>query len=99
MRRSGKVAQALMPRVRQQILGATLMHPDREWYAAELAHHLRSRPSTLQRELISLTNAGILKTRRQGRMIYYQADSDSPIYAELRALITKTVGLVDVVHR
>ena len=52
--------------------------------------------SSLQRELQDLTTVGILKNHRQGRMAYYQANTDSPVFAELRGLILKTAGLVDV---
>jgi predicted nucleotidyltransferase len=53
-------------------------------------------PSSLQRELHDLSEAGILKTYRQGRMVYYQADTDSPVFSDLRGLLLKTAGLVDV---
>jgi predicted nucleotidyltransferase len=52
--------------------------------------------SSLQRELRDLAGAGILKAHRQGRMAYYQANVDSPLYPELRGLLMKTAGLVDV---
>jgi hypothetical protein len=38
-------------------------------------------PSSLQREPQDLTDAGILKSHRQGRMVYYQANQDSPLYS------------------
>jgi len=53
-------------------------------------------PSSLQRELRDLTDAGILKTHRQGRMAFYQANAQSPLFRELRGLLLKTAGLVDV---
>lgn len=52
--------------------------------------------SSLQRELLDLTEAGILKTHRQGRMVYYQVNADSPLFSDLRGLLLKTAGLVDV---
>jgi DNA-binding transcriptional ArsR family regulator len=52
--------------------------------------------SSLQRELKDLTSAGILKTQRQGRMVYYQANTESPVFPDLRGLLLKTAGLVDV---
>jgi predicted nucleotidyltransferase len=52
--------------------------------------------SSLQRELQALTAAGILKSHRQGRMVYFQANTDSPVFPELRGLMLKTAGLVDV---
>lgn len=87
-----------MPRSRQAVLAATLLQPTRSWYLSELARHLHVRPSTLQRELSALTAAGILKSHRQGRMIYFQADSKSPIYPELHGLLLKTSGLADVLR-
>ncbi len=52
--------------------------------------------SSLQRELHDLSEVGILKTHRQGRMVYYQANTDSPVFPDLRGLLLKTAGLVDV---
>ena len=62
---------------------------------AELARRMNVPSSSLQRELHDLTAAGILKTHRQGRMVYYQANTDSPIFSDLRGLMLKTAGLVD----
>jgi hypothetical protein len=61
-----------------------------------LAHRLGVPSSSLQRELHDLSEAGILKTHRQGRMVYYQANRDSPVFPDLRGLLLKTAGLVDV---
>lgn len=52
--------------------------------------------SSLQRELQDLTRVGILKNHRQGHMAYYQANTDSPVFSDLRGLLLKTAGLVDV---
>jgi predicted nucleotidyltransferase len=87
---------ALLPKTRQGILAATLVQAERAWYASELAHRLGVPSSSLQRELHDLTEAGILKTHRQGRMVYYQANRESPVFPDLRGLMLKTVGLVDV---
>lgn len=87
---------ALLPKTRQGILAAVLLQPERAWYPSELAQRMGVPPSSLQRELRDLTGAGILKTHRQGRMRFYQANADSPFFADLRGLLLKTVGLVDV---
>jgi DNA-binding transcriptional ArsR family regulator len=86
----------LLPKTRQGILATTLMQPQKAWYASELARRIGVPSSSLQRELRDLTEAGILKTHRQGRMAYYQANSDSPVFSDLRGLLLKTAGLVDV---
>jgi predicted nucleotidyltransferase len=64
----------------------------------ELARHLRLTPSSLQRELASLVRGGILVQRREGKHVYFQAATDSPIFEDLQGLILKTVGLADVVR-
>jgi DNA-binding transcriptional ArsR family regulator len=94
--RNVRTLDALLPRTRQEILAATLVQPEKAWYAAELAHRLGVPSSSLQRELHDLSEAGILKTSRQGRMVYYQANRDSPVFPDLRGLLLKTAGLVDV---
>lgn len=85
-----------MPRIRQSILGATLMQPERAWFAAELARHLGTTRSSLQRELVKLVKVGILKSRREGRMLYVQADRECPVFLETQGLLSKTAGLVDL---
>jgi DNA-binding transcriptional ArsR family regulator len=90
---------ALLPKTRQGILAATLVQPDKAWYASELAWRMGVPSSSLQRELRELTDAGILKTHRQGRMAYYQANTASPVYSDLRGLLLKTAGLIDVLDR
>jgi len=87
---------ALLPKTRQGILAAMLVQPERAWYVSELARRMGVPSSSLQRELQDLTKAGILKTHRQGRMAYYQANAASPIFPDLRGLLLKTAGLVDV---
>ncbi len=96
--RKSKAIDALFPRTRQAILAATLLHPDRWWYLSDLARHLGVRPSSLQRELATLVNAGILRQRRDGNRMYFQPNPDCPFLAELQGLMLKTVGLVDVLR-
>lgn len=88
---------ALIPKTRQGILSALLMRPDKAWYSSEIAKWMHVPPSSLQRELSDMTNAGILTTYRQGRMVYYQANPESPIFSDLKNLFIKTAGLVDII--
>jgi predicted nucleotidyltransferase len=89
-----KLLDALLPHTRQMLLALFLSQPGRWWYLSELAHRLRCRPSSLQRELASLLAAGILSRRRDGNRVYFRPDSQCPVLPELRGLIDKTIGLV-----
>jgi len=92
MRRKSLI-DALMPAVRQRILGVTLGNPERWWYLSEIADALDTSPSSLQRELDSLAAAAILLMRRDGRRTYYRANENSAIYQELRGIVRKTMGI------
>lgn len=87
---------ALFPKVRQGLLAATVMHPDRWWSMSDLARDLHVGPSSLQRELESLVKAGILLRRKDQNRVLFQPDPACPFLQEIRGLMTKTSGLVDV---
>jgi predicted nucleotidyltransferase len=91
-----RTLDALLPKTRQGILAATLVQPEKAWYVSELARRMGVPSSSLQRELHDLSEVGILKIHRQGRMVYYQANTESPVFPDLRGLMLKTAGLVDV---
>ena len=96
--RTNKTLDVLFPKTRQAVLSTLLLHGQRSWYLHELAAHLRVRPSSLQRELSRLTDAGILTRRRHGNRVFYRVDEGCPLLVDLRGLLTKTVGLVDVLR-
>ena len=99
MMRKPAALDAILPKTRQAVLAATLMHPERAWYLSDLARHLGVTPSSLQRELAGLVEAGILRRRKDGNRVYYQADPDCPFLPELQGLMVKTAGLADVLRR
>lgn len=84
---------ALFPKIRQNILAATYGQPEKWWFMSELAMFIKATPSSLQRELQSLTESGILRSRRDGNRLYFQAETDSPIFAPLRELVSQTLGV------
>ena len=91
-----KAVLSLFPRVRAELLSVLLLHPEKWWYLSDLAKHLRVTPSTLQRELGRLTDAGVLLRRVDGKRVYFKADERCPFLGELQGLFLKTSGLTDV---
>lgn len=87
-----------MSRSVQQILSAVLLERRSSWYLSDLAKRLGRAPSTLQRPLSSLVAAGILTRAVDGNRVYYAKDSQCSILPELKGLLQKTVGLVDVLR-
>ena len=96
--RKTQIADALFPKIRQGILAATTLNPDRWWYLSDLARKLSTSPSSLQRELDSLVEAGILLRRVEGRQVYFSPSPNCPVLPEIQSLMAKTVGLVDVLR-
>lgn len=92
--RTTATLDALFPTIRGGVLAATLLQPDHWWFMTELARHLETAPSSLQRELESLVAVGLLLRRQDGRRIYFKANADSPLFQDLRGLLDKISGLV-----
>jgi predicted nucleotidyltransferase/AraC-like DNA-binding protein len=92
--RTSRILDALFPVTRQRLLAVVLLSPEKWWYLSELASQLGTSPSSLQRELRSLTRAGVLERKQDGRRIYYKAQANSPVFNALRELISKTAGLI-----
>ena len=74
------------------------MQPEKWWYLTELASHLGTSPSSLQRELQSLTRSGLLELKQDGRRTYYKARTDLPVFADLRQLFARTAGIVPLLQ-
>jgi len=71
----------------------TFRQPRRWWYLSELAGALETSPSSLQREVESLAQTGILEIRRDGRRTYYRANAKSAVFKELLGIVRKTMGV------
>lgn len=92
------VADALFSKVQQRVMAVLFGNPERSFYANEIIGLARSGTGAVQRELIRLEAAGIVRATRVGRQKHYQANDRSPLFEELRGLARKTFGLVDVLR-
>ncbi|MGD9723261.1 MAG: nucleotidyltransferase domain-containing protein [Pirellulales bacterium] len=96
--RTTNALDPLLSRSVQEILVALLLEREQPWYLRDLAQRLNRSPSTLQRPLASLVDAGIVKKWTEGNRAYFAADPDCPLLPDLRSILEKTVGLVDVLR-
>lgn len=79
---------------RVDVLSLLLNSPDQKFYIREIAKLLRKNPSGIKRELDNLEDMGIVQSKKVANLKYFQADTGSPLYAELKNLITKSLGLI-----
>ncbi|MBM4431446.1 MAG: ArsR family transcriptional regulator [Chloroflexi bacterium] len=91
-------ATALFGSTRQAVLGLLYTHPEQAFHMRQIARAVSAGQGAVQRELRHLTAAGILRRSVRGHQVLYQANGESPIFAELRGLVVKTVGLADVLR-
>lgn len=89
------LADALFPSTKQRVLGLLFGQPWRSFYANEVIGIVASGSGAVQRELATLAQGGLLTVKAIGNQKHYQANPESPIFAELCAIVQKTTGLVE----
>jgi DNA-binding transcriptional ArsR family regulator len=92
------LASALVGKTRRAVLALLYAHPDESFFLRQVARATGSGQGSVQRELRRLLEAGIIERSGHGRQVYYQANRQCPVFAELQGLMTKTVGLADVLR-
>lgn len=98
MQKKINLADALFSKVRQRVLGLLYSQPDADFHTNEVIRLAGSGTGAVQRELESLTAAGLIIVKQVGNQKRYQANQNTPFFADLRNLILKTFGLADVLR-
>ena len=96
--RSG-LADALFSRTQQAVLGLLFGQPDRSFYATEIMAKVGAGSGAVQRELARLEQSGLATVRMLGTQKHFQANPDSPLFAELCSIAQKTVGIAEPLRR
>jgi predicted nucleotidyltransferase len=95
---SGNLASLLFGAYRRDVLALLLLHPETSLHVREIARVTGKAPGTLLRELNRLADAGVLIRKPVGNQVHFQADTGCAIYEDLRNLLKKTVGIIDVLR-
>jgi predicted nucleotidyltransferase len=88
----------LFGQTRSALLAMLYGHADQSFYLRQLARAVGAGHGAVQRELKHLTDMGLLVRSTQGNQVLYQANSQSPIFSEIKSLIAKTVGIHDAIR-
>ena len=97
-RRKKDLGSALFGKSRQKVLSLLFAHPDRAFYLREIIAATGAGTGQVQRELDNLTGAGLVLREKRAHQVYFRANSDAPIFEELKAIVVKTFGLTDVLR-
>jgi uncharacterized protein len=91
-------SRGLFGQTRSALLAMLYGHADQSFYLRQLVRAVGAGHGALQRELKHLTEMGLIVRTVQGNQVLYRANSLSPIFAEIKSLISKTVGIHDVLR-
>jgi predicted nucleotidyltransferase len=95
---SRPAVEVLFGTYRRRILSLLLLHPDDSLHVREIARVTSTPAGSLHRELMLLSQAGLLVRERSGNQVRYRADRQCPIFEDLAAIFRKTTGLADVLR-
>ena len=93
------LSSTLFGKTRRALLALLLTRSDEEFYLRQIVAEAQTGLGATQRELATLASSGIIERREKGKKIFYQANSKSPVFKELRSLLTKTAGAGEAVKK
>ena len=92
------LSDTLFGRTRAAVLSILYGRVGEPFYLRQLTRLTGKSLGSVQRELRQLVDAGLVTRRTEVARILYSANQDSPVFAEIKSLITKTVGIHDVLY-
>ena len=92
------LTEMLSSRVRGEIFRVLFGLDPVELHLREIVRVSGCSVGTVQTEMKKLYRLDLVLQRRDGNRLYYRANSDHPLYPEIRGLVVKTVGLADILR-
>lgn len=90
------LAEILSSRVRAEIFRLLFGLSERELHVREIERRSGLSIGTVRQELQKLVRMELVSSRRDGNRLYYRANKEHPLYADIQNLVIKTSGLVEV---
>ena len=87
------LSETLFGKTRRAVLSLLYSHIDDAFYLRQIVRTAGVGLGAVQRELKQLTDAGIIQRTVRGHQVYYRANPQCPVFAELKTLVLKTVGV------
>lgn len=81
--------QLLGSRTRAKILRLLLTNPSKAYFVREISRKIHEHMNSVRRELMFLTEVGIVKATGEGQKRFYHADEAYQLFPELKALVFK----------
>ena len=84
-------------KTRIKVLIRFFFNPQTRAYLRELSKEFNVSSNAVREELNQLTKTRLLTSTPNGRHVYYQANTDHPLFPELRSMIGKVMGVDQVI--
>jgi uncharacterized protein len=96
---ANRLADLLFGKGRGALLALLYGHPDQSFFYRQITRQLPDvSVGTLQRELDTLSQLGLVDRSTVGKQVFYRANRSHPVFSELHALVAKTVGAIQVLR-
>jgi predicted nucleotidyltransferase len=93
---SNILSDTLFGQTRGAVLSVLYGHVGKGFYLRQLARLTDIALGPVQREIRQLVEAGLVTRRTVGAQTLYSANQHSPVFREVKSLVTKTVGMRDI---
>jgi DNA-binding transcriptional ArsR family regulator len=90
-------AGLISSKTRIKLLVRFFFNPMTRAYLRELAKEFNLSTNAVREELNQLTKTNLLKSEKDGRSVYYKANQDHPLFPELKSMVSKVIGLDQVI--
>jgi len=90
--------EILSSKVRAEVFRLLFGVNDEPLHMREIERRSGCAIGTIQSELKKLLRHDLVQKRKDGNRLYYQANKTHPLYPDIRNLVLKTNGLVEIIH-
>ncbi len=84
-------------KTRIKLLIRLFFNPQAKSYLRELAKEFDVSTNSVREELNQLTKTDLLKSEKNGRQVYYMANTKHTLFPELKSMVSKTIGIDQVI--
>jgi len=90
--------EILSSRTRAEIFKLLFRQGEEELHIREIQRRTGLNDSTIRQELGKLLRLDLVIDRKDSNRLYYRANKSNPLYPDIRNLVIKTIGLVDIIR-
>ena len=91
------LAGLIASKTRVKLLMRLFFNPKARSYLRELAKEFDVSTNAVREELNQLKKTDLLKSEKNGRQIYYMANTEHALFPELKSMVSKVMGIDQVI--